>query len=115
MRTIAEVLEAERCYFTIWGRPTEVDMSINDLSRELVEVMAAAYPAVYLGNLTGSGSLVPYEGQLIHNFEYGLCVPVDDPMLKELLCRYSDRPDMVTSDAIFTRLMALGGHYLAWA
>lgn len=116
MRTVHEILQAEQRYLGYWGRPTEVDFTINDLNRELIAALAKEHPTVLLGRFN-STKLTPYTGQVVYNFDFQFCVPVaDDPRLSKLLqARNSSSDPLKCLDAIMNWIEALDGHLLAWA
>lgn len=116
MRTVEEILQAEKRYYSCWQRPNEGDLSINDLNRELITALAAEHPAVLLGQYN-STELTPYTGQEILNFAFQFCVPVAaDTTLNNLLQkRNATTAPTKHLDAIMCRVEALGGHLLLWA
>lgn len=116
MRTINEILQAEKKYYGYWQCPNEADMSINDLNRELIAALATEHPAVMLGRYN-STELTPYTGQEILNFAFQFCVPVaEDATLNNLLQRRNATAESTKYlDAIMCRVETLGGHLLLWA
>lgn len=119
MLTVNEAKAAEMEYLRVWGRPNEADFSLNDISRTLIQAMAAEHGGqAFLGAFRGTEGLVPYQGQKITNFQFDFCVPTKDPVLGELLqCRAQERPPLTQSclfDMIYERVAALGGHWLLW-
>lgn len=116
MRTIEEILQDEKRYFGRWQCPTEADLSINDLNRELIVELADKHSKVMLGRYN-STSLTPYTGQEISNFAFQFVVPVaEDEKLSSLLQKRNRTTDPTKHlDAIMCRIEALGGHLLLWA
>lgn len=119
MLTVNEAKAAEMEYLRVWGRPNEADFSLNDISRTLIQAMAAEHGGqAFLGAFRGTEGLVPYQGQKITNFQFDFCVPTKDPVLGELLqCRAQERPPLTQSclfDMIYERVAVLGGHWLLW-
>lgn len=116
MRTIEEILQDEKRYFGRWQCPTEAELSINDLNRELIMALANKYSKVMLGQYN-SETLTPYTGQEIHNFTFQFVVPVaEDAKLSSLLQKRNRSTDPTKYlDAIMCRIEDLGGHLPIWA
>lgn len=116
MRTVKEILAAEKKYLGYWQCPNEGDMSINDLNRDLISALAAEHPAVLLGRYN-STEFTPYTGQEIINFSFQFFVPVaEDATLNNLLQKRNTSTDPTKYlDAIMCRVEALSGHLLLWA
>lgn len=119
MLTVKEAKAAEQEYLRAWGGPNEADYSLNDISRALIQAMAAEHGGqVYLGAFRGTNGLERYQGQEVTNFQYDFCVPIQDPVLVELLqCRAQEQPPLTQTclfDLIYERVASLGGHWLIW-
>lgn len=74
------------------GGTSEFDTSINDISRAKIKRFKIEKGACFLGNINLYDKerekldvkLVPYEGQVIYNFEYAFILPCHDDEIIEL-------------------------------
>lgn len=107
---------------------SEFDMSINDISRQVIEAMKAEYGTCFLGKINLYGEerkkeykLVEYTGQMVYNFEYGFCLPCYDSELERMINERDKAEYTGTSDdmkrvsAIVDRIYSLNGKNLFWA
>ena len=110
------------------GWTNEFDMSINDISRSKVESALAEWGEVWLGNVNlydearkHPFQLVKYCGETVYTFSYHFILPVNDPVLTELIDKRDKSEytgtsaDMKMINAIFARIEELGGVSLLWA
>lgn len=114
---VQRALDAQDLYLLRWGRPTESDLSLNDITRELIQAVADENDGqVYLGSFHSDTRLYPYDGGVVQNFQCDFCVPVADQELEELLkqCQSCGWP-FAKLNRIHSRIEELGGHLLLWA
>lgn len=109
---LESVLAQKERYIRMMGYPVTERLPINDISRKLIQAMAAVHGTVYLGTFY-SDQLIPYTGQAISNFQYNFCVPIDSEPLKATL--RTGLPDYKVFDAFYQLLRSLDGHCLFWA
>lgn len=109
---LESVLAQKEHYIRMMGYPVTERLPINDISRKLIQAMAAVHGAVYLGTFF-SDQLIPYTGQAVCNFQYNFCVPIDSEPLKAML--RTGLTDYKVFDAFYQLLRSLDGHCLFWA
>jgi hypothetical protein len=110
------------------GWPSEFDMSINDISRRMIQAVKDQYDQAWLGcvNLYEDDrkkeyNLTEYTGQKIYNFEYTFVVPCNDQGLVDLIVKRDRTPytgtkdDRVLVDQIMGRIESLNGQHLIWS
>ncbi|MBB4035397.1 hypothetical protein GGR21_001290 [Dysgonomonas hofstadii] len=112
------------------GGSSEFDTSINDISRATVYQFKKKHGQCFLGKVNLYDEerkrldvrLVPYEEQLIYNFEYAFVVPCHDEKLIELIRDYNTEKKIFNSsevmrdiNKIFNRIEELGGTDLSWS
>lgn len=85
------------------GDTSEFDPSINDISRAMVHSLKKKYGECYLGKINLYDEerenlhvrLVPYEGQLIYNFEYCFILPCYDQKIIDLIREHNTKKEIV--------------------
>lgn len=112
------------------GGASEFDTSINDISRAMVHQFRKKHGQCFLGKINlydqerknPDVKLVPYDGQLIYNFEYGFVLPCHDEELIAMIKEHNTEKEVPDPSAImdrinkiFERIYALGGTALSWA
>ena len=128
-----ELLELSERYYKIHednGGSSEFDTSINDISRATVYQFKKKHGQCFLGKVNLYDEerkrldvkLIPYEEQLIYNFEYGFVVPCHDEKLIELIRDYNTEKRIFDSseimrdiNKIFNRIEEFGGTGLSWS
>jgi hypothetical protein len=107
---------------------SELDKSINDISRDIINAMKDKYGICFLGKINLYGKerekdykLVEYVGQKIYNFDYEFCLPCYDAELEKMI---NDRDkaeyegtgkDYKLVTAITERIYELDGRNLFWS
>ena len=102
---------------------SEFDMSINDISREMLDAARREWGKVYLYNVNlykdTPRDWTEYTGQKVYNFEYRIMSPVPDQELKEMILQRDQSPrlrgDMPRLNEIFDRIKFIGAEVLNWA
>jgi len=109
--------------------PSELyDMNLNCVTRQKIDAFADVHDnnKCYLGKVNrysedeGKPGLVPYDGQLVYNFEYGFMIPVYDAKLINLIMDRDEaeytgtKEDFVIIGAIMDRIQELNGINLFW-
>ena len=126
--TLDELLEEENNYYRIHGRPTELDFSINEISRARIEAFVREKGECYLAKFhldygerfNPDNIYVRYEGQEIYTFQYDFVLPVKDETTAALL-RTNQNPENKGRDVLELYVKArkraeeLGGLILHWA
>lgn len=112
------------------GGTSEFDLSINDISRARIEAFRRERGACFLGNINLQGRerdnpdyrFTPYTGQLVHNSEFTLALPIEDETLRALIvghnrtCKTRDSHDSWQRiQQITARVQEIGGITLTWA
>ena len=128
MKTVKELSKETNDYLRANKGTSEFDMSINDISRQIVESMKNEKDVCFLGNINLYGEdrkkefkLTEYTGQKIYNFDYSFCLPCYDAEAERMINERNKAPYTGTSDdsvrieAITERIYSLGGKYLFWA
>lgn len=128
MESLKELSEKTSAYLIENEGTSEFDMSINDISREVIAAMKAEYGTCFLGKVNLYGEerkkeykLVEYTGQMVYNFEYGFCLPCYDAELERMINERDKAEYTGTSDdskrvsAIVDRIYSLNGKNLFWS
>lgn len=127
-KSLDELNKEENDYYRIYGRPTELDFSINDINRAKIEAFVREKGSCYLAEFHLSNCehfdpdhiFVRYEGQRVHNLEYDFALPSPDETIASLI-RLNQNPakkDRDISDLyekVCARLEEIGGILLHWA
>lgn len=115
-------------YLKINGTPTEFDMSINDISRDIIIAMNKEKEECWLGKINLNDDkdkpftltkYIPGKTEL-YNFEYDFCLPVYDLVIEQMIndrdkAQYNDKKDWERICAITDRMESLNGISLLWA
>lgn len=98
--------------------------SHNERTRAQLAAYLTAHGRAWIGKVNihppARAELVPYTGQMVHNFEADFAVPHPDPLLLRLIIERQEAPytgaadDASRVDAIFVRIKELGGLILTW-
>lgn len=127
-KSLDELNKEENDYYRIYGRPTELDFSINDINRAKIEAFVREKGSCYLAKFNLSYGVhfdpdhifVRYEGQRVHNFEYDFALPSPDETIASLI-RLNQNPANKNRDIsnlhekVCARLEEIGGILLHWA
>lgn len=127
-KSLDELNLEENGYYRIYGRPTELDFSINDINRAKIEAFVrekggcylAVFHLSYGAHFDPDKIFVRYQGQSVHNFEYDFALPWQDETIATLI-RLNQDPSNKGKDVaalyekICVRLEAIGGILLHWA
>ena len=110
------------------GMTSEFDMSINDISRNIIKAMKREQGVCFLGNVNLYGDnrgkpfkLTEYTGQKIYNFVYDFCLPCHDTQIEKMITdrdqtQYTGtKDDCVMVSAIMNRIEQLNGINLLWS
>ena len=125
MKTMNELKQESTDYIIENKGTSEFDMSINDISRMQIEAMKREIGQCWLGKINLYGDerkkeyhLIPYSGQMVYNFEYDFCLPVNDDIIQYMI-QDRDRTlytgttdDYKRIDKIQNRIDELGGELL---
>jgi hypothetical protein len=138
MKTVKELSRDTNEYIILNKGTSELDMSINDISRNIVDAMLKEKGICFVGkvNLYGEERKKDYklceykrninhidlkENQcnFVYNFEYDFCLPCYDKEIERMInerdkAPYSTR-DISLIKAITERIYEIGGKYLFWA
>ncbi len=122
MKTVEDVRREINTYIICCGgilSILEADETFNDYSREMVEVMKNQYGTAYLANSMEAGknvaySYVEFNGQLIHNFEFDICVPKADEKLLRMIYSWNNHLNNMSIDNIHDYLKEINGSILLW-
>lgn len=111
------------------GGASEFDPSINDISRAIIYQFKKKHAQCFLGKVnlydqerkSLDVKLVPYDGQLIYNFEYVFVIPCHDEELIAMIKEHNREKEVFDSSAImegitniYEHIYALGGTALSW-
>ena len=112
------------------GGRSEFDMSINSISRAIIEKYNERHGNCFLGAINQhkflekgeTATLIKYSGQKVFNFEFDIVVPCFDKKLIDLLTEHNTPQDSFDSqktfrliEAITSKIQEIGGHQLFWA
>ena len=108
------------------GGTSELDYSINDISRAMVHSFYKKHGQCFLGKINLYDEdrknlrveLVPYEGQLIYNFEYSFILPCYDEKIIGLIREHNTKNSQEIMDRIvqiIKRIYDLQGTSLVWS
>jgi len=112
----------------------ESDGKYNDLNRELIAAFKEHHGKAFLGHINFYGDerneivngkksiYTEYVGQMICNFDYVFCIPLEDAELEEMIKRWNCAGDSSSDTAqhipksaeIIEKLGAIGGISLIW-
>lgn len=128
MKSTDDLKKDTNDYLKLNGGVTEYDMSINDISRNMIFAMKAEKGVCFLGKVNLYGEerkeeykLTEYTGQKIYNFEYSFCLPCYDEELEKMIDNRDKAvytgaiTDSVLVSAIIDRVEKIGGINLFWA
>lgn len=111
--------ESDRYFELNHGECTGRDMSINGISRSIVDLMEAYHGKIYLGKVNDydrvGDHIYEYSGDFVHNFEYNFAIPVYDSEINSLLKRWNMDNDVSVITPIMDRVNAVDGVWLSWA
>lgn len=127
-KSLDELNKEENDYYRLYGRPTELDFSINDINRAKIEAFVREKGSCYLAEFHLSNRehfdpdhiFVRYEGQRVHNFEYDFALPWQDEVIASLIRLNQDplnkgKDVAALYEKICVRLEAIDGILLHWA
>lgn len=122
MKTVEQINKDMYTYLAKNHGCTEFDMTINDLSRSMIQTMAYLHEDVWLYTVNLYGDKQPcekYTGQKITNFYCSAVLPVKDEKLIQMIQDWNT-PNLVKNrldfvNEIFNRFEKLGGQVLLWA
>jgi hypothetical protein len=127
-KTLKELSKETINYLRLNEGTSEFDMSINDISRNVIAAMKAEFGNCFVGKINLYGEerkkgykLVEYTGQIIYNFEYSFCLPCYDAELERMIderdkAEYTcTADDYIRVNAITERIYALKGENLFWS
>ena len=97
------------------GGTSELDYSINDISRAMVHSFYKKHGQCFLGKINLYDEdrknlrveLVPYEGQLIYNFEYSFILPCYDEKIIGLIREHNTKKETFNSQEIMDRIVQI--------
>lgn len=128
MKTLAELSKETTNYLAMNEGTSEFDMSINNISRTVIQAMKEEKGNCFLGKINLYGEerekeykLIEYTGQMVYNFEYAFCIPCYDTELERMInernkAEYTGtKDDSIRVKKIMERINEIGGEYLFWA
>lgn len=129
----ADINEKVKHYFAInGGMPTEFDMSINDMSRDIIRRLDEVYGKCYLiklnlyGDESGDRNAISQQYQVGETYNaFNFCAAFASPMITDEIIDLihlrdtseyrGPSQDRVVVESIFSTLEALGAQSLHWA
>lgn len=122
MENLKELEALTNAYFEIHHGTTEVDMSINDISRQKIKSFWKEKGSAFLGKFNlqgtpkfGSYKLTEFSGQKIFNFDFDFCTDSQDEKLATLVMENKKNCNISNVEAIYERVLKLKGVILHWA